>query len=34
MLRSALSQLAAQHGFHIAAAGTHPWSDWRDQEIT
>ncbi|HZS92695.1 MAG TPA: carboxylate-amine ligase [Chloroflexota bacterium] len=34
MLRATLSQLAAQHGFHIAAAGAHPWSDWRDQEIT
>ncbi len=34
LLRSALSQLAARDGFAIAAAGTHPWSDWRDQEIT
>jgi len=34
LLRSVLSQLAARDGFAIAAAGTHPWSDWRDQEIT
>lgn len=34
LLRAALGHLAAQHGLHIAAAGTHPWSDWRDQEIT
>jgi carboxylate-amine ligase len=34
LLRATLNQLATQNGFHIAAAGTHPWSDWRDQEIT
>jgi carboxylate-amine ligase len=34
LLRAALGQLAAQHGLHIVAAGTHPWADWRDQEIT
>ena len=34
LLRAALEQLAAQHGLHIAAAGTHPWADWRDQEVT
>ena len=34
LLRSALSQIAERDGFAIAAAGTHPWSDWRDQEIT
>ena len=34
LLRAALGHLAAQHGLHIAAAGTHPWSDWRDQDIT
>lgn len=34
LLRAALGHLAAQHGLHIAAAGTHPWSDWREQEIT
>ena len=25
---------AAQKGLKIAAAGTHPFSSWRDQEIT
>ena len=34
LLRAALGQLVAQHGLHIAAAGTHPWADWRDQEVT
>lgn len=34
LLRSALGQIATREGFAIAAAGTHPWSDWRDQEIT
>jgi len=34
LLRTALAQIAAREGFAIAAAGTHPWSDWRDQEIT
>jgi carboxylate-amine ligase len=34
LLRAALAHVAGQHGLYIAAAGTHPWSDWRDQEIT
>ncbi len=34
LLRTALTQIAARDGLAIAAAGTHPWSDWRDQEIT
>src|SRR5262249_43986996 len=33
-LRSTISQLAARHGLKIAAAGTHPFSSWTDQEIT
>ncbi|MBL8007846.1 MAG: carboxylate-amine ligase [Ignavibacteria bacterium] len=33
-LRTSLAQLADVHGLRIAAAGTHPFSDWRDQEIT
>ncbi len=34
LLRAALSQVAERDGLYIAAAGTHPWSDWRDQDIT
>ena len=34
LLRAALGQIADRDGFAIAAAGTHPWSDWREQEIT
>jgi carboxylate-amine ligase len=33
-LRSNLALLAEQNGLRIAAAGTHPFSHWRDQEIT
>ena len=33
-LRTSLAQLADQHGLRIAAAGTHPFSHWRDQAIT
>jgi len=33
-LRNSLAMLADQHGLRIAAAGTHPFSDWRDQKIT
>jgi len=31
--RSRLFALAAQHGTAIAASGTHPWADYRDQQI-
>ncbi|MDQ3021972.1 MAG: carboxylate-amine ligase [Bacteroidota bacterium] len=33
-LRSVLARLADQNGLRIAAAGTHPFSHWKDQEIT
>src|SRR2546423_12118335 len=33
-LRGTIIQLAAKHGLQIAAAGTHPFSAWTDQEIT
>lgn len=33
-LRNSLAMLADQHGLRIAAAGTHPFSDWREQKIT
>ena len=33
-LRTSLAMLADQHGLRIAAAGTHPFSHWRDQRIT
>jgi carboxylate-amine ligase len=33
-LRGMVSQLAARQGLVIAAAGTHPFSSWVDQEIT
>jgi carboxylate-amine ligase len=33
-LRRGVMELAAQKGLKIAAAGTHPFSSWRDQEIT
>lgn len=33
-LRNSLAKLADQHGLRIAAAGTHPFSDWREQKIT
>lgn len=33
-LRSTLAKLADQNNLRIAAAGTHPFSHWRDQAIT
>lgn len=33
-LRSDLAGLAKKHGLRIAAAGTHPFSHWKDQKIT
>ena len=33
-LRTAISGLAARNGLVIAAAGTHPFSKWEEQEIT
>ena len=33
-LRGAITGLAGKHGLVIAAAGTHPFSSWEDQEIT
>lgn len=33
-LRGAIAGLAAKHGLKIAAAGTHPFSSWMQQEIT
>ena len=33
-LRSGLAALARNRGLTIAAAGTHPFSHWQDQEIT
>jgi len=33
-LRSELATLARKHGLTIAAAGTHPFSHWKDQKIT
>ncbi len=33
-LRGELSSLAGKHGLRIVAAGTHPFSDWKKQEIT
>jgi carboxylate-amine ligase len=33
-LRSKLAMLAKKSGLRIAAAGTHPFSHWRDQQIT
>jgi len=33
-LRSSLAQLANKEGLKIAAAGTHPFSKWEEQEIT
>jgi glutamate---cysteine ligase / carboxylate-amine ligase len=32
-LRGSLIRLARDNGMRLAAAGTHPFSDWRDQEI-
>ncbi len=33
-LRRLVIQTAAQHGLTIASAGTHPFSDWMNQEMT
>ena len=33
-LRGSIIDLAGQHGSKIAAAGTHPFSNWMAQEIT
>ncbi|HEY0781737.1 MAG TPA: carboxylate-amine ligase [Thermoanaerobaculia bacterium] len=33
-LRSDLAALAEKNGLRIAAAGTHPFAHWKDQEIT
>ncbi len=33
-LRRAVSQVAAGHGLVVAAASTHPFSSWKQQEIT
>lgn len=33
-LRRELDSAARQHGCRIAAAGTHPFSHWEDQEVT
>jgi carboxylate-amine ligase len=33
-LRGSLQSLAKQGGLRIVAAGTHPFSDWKQQEIT
>jgi carboxylate-amine ligase len=33
-LRGEIIRLAARNGLKIAAAGTHPFSSWREQEIT
>ena len=33
-LRRGVMELAARKGYKIAAAGTHPFSHWADQEIT
>ena len=33
-LRKGISDLAGRHGLVIAAAGTHPFSNWEKQEIT
>ena len=32
-LRRAIINLARENGLHVAAAGTHPFADWRQQEI-
>ena len=33
-LRKCITELAGRHGLAIAAAGTHPYSNWEKQEIT
>src|SRR3954468_6604816 len=32
-LRSQIVELTRQHGLRLAAAGTHPFADWRKQDI-
>lgn len=32
-LRGAIIKLARENGLHVAASGTHPFADWRKQEI-
>ena len=32
-LRASIITLARENGLHLAAAGTHPFADWRKQEI-
>jgi gamma-glutamyl:cysteine ligase YbdK (ATP-grasp superfamily) len=32
--RRSLAEAAAREGLRIAAAGTHPFSHWRDQQVT
>jgi carboxylate-amine ligase len=32
-VRAGIIKLARDHGLRLAAAGTHPFSDWRNQEI-
>jgi carboxylate-amine ligase len=32
-VRSGIIKLAREHGLRLGAAGTHPFSDWRNQEI-
>lgn len=33
-LRAAIARLAKKHGLRIMASGTHPFSDWKNQDIT
>jgi carboxylate-amine ligase len=33
-LRGELNELASKHSLRIVAAGTHPFSDWKSQDIT
>jgi carboxylate-amine ligase len=33
-LRAAIARLAERHGLRIMASGTHPFSDWKTQDIT
>src|ERR1035437_4714488 len=33
-LRASVAHLAEKNGLRIAAASTHPFSDWKDQSIT
>lgn len=34
LLRAAIARLAKKHGLRIMASGTHPFSDWKTQDIT